>query len=108
MVFTCSYSDRDFSSVAHDLTFPPTDSAQTEPALVTISLTNDEINEGAEVFVVMLELVDAVDASRVDLSVRNVSLCRIGDNDRKQAYQFNCELRIYFQATNCNANTSNR
>ncbi len=86
VVFTCSFSDRDFSSVAHDLTFPLTNSAQTEPVSVTITLTNDEINEGAEVFVVMLELVDAVDASRIDLSVWNVSLCRIGDNDRKQAY----------------------
>ncbi len=73
--------------MTHDLTFPPTNLVQTEPALVTISLTNDETNEGAEVFVVMLELVDAVDASRVDLSVRNVSLCRIGDNDRKQVYR---------------------
>ncbi len=84
VVFTCSNSDRDFSSVTQDLTFPLTDSAQTEPVLVTISLADDEINEGAEVFVVMLELVDAVDASRVDLTVLNVSLCRIGDNDRKQ------------------------
>ncbi len=88
VVFTCSYSDRDFSSVTHDLTFPLTDSAQTETALVTISLTNDEINEGTEVFVVMLELVDAVDASRVDLSVRNVSLCCIRDDDCKQACQY--------------------
>ncbi len=85
VVFTCSFSDRDFSSVTHNLTFSLTDSAQTEPELVTISLTNDEINEGGEVFVLMLELIDAVDASRVDLSVRNVSLCHIGDNDRKQA-----------------------
>ncbi len=103
VVFTCSFSDQDFSSVTHDLTFPPTDSAQTEPAFVTISLTNDEINEGAEVFVVMLELVDAVYASHVDLSVRNVSLCRIGDNDRKQAYTIRpvkYELRIYFPAAN--------
>ncbi len=73
--------------MTHDLTFPPTNWVPTDPALVTIPLTNDEINEGAEVFVVMLELVDAVDASRVDLSVRNVSLCRIGDNDRKQVYR---------------------
>ncbi len=86
MVFTCSFSDRDFSSVAHDLTFPLTHSAKTEPALVTISLINDEINEGAEVFVVMLELVDAVDPDRVDLRVRNASLCRIGDNDRKSIF----------------------
>ncbi len=85
-MFTCSFSDRDFSSATHDLTFPLTNSSQTEPAFVTITLVDDEINEGAEVFVVMLELVDAVDASRIDLSVRNVSLCRIGDNDRKQAY----------------------
>ncbi len=72
--------------MAHDLTFPLTDSAQSEPALVTISLTNDEINEGAEVFMVMLELVDAVDPDRVDLSVRNASLCRNGDNDRKSIH----------------------
>ncbi len=73
--------------MSHDLAFPLTNLAQTEPVSVTITLTDDEINEGAEVFVVMLELVDAVDASRIDLSFRNVSLCRIGDNDRKQVYR---------------------
>ena len=30
-----------------------------------------------------LELVDAVDSNRVDLTDRNASLCHIGDNDRK-------------------------
>ncbi len=98
MVFTCSFSDRDFSSVAHDLTFPLTDSAHTEPALVTISLSNDEINEGHEVFVVMLKLVDAVDPDRVDLSVRNASLCRIVDNDRKSICHYSIVgfLRVLF------------
>ena len=46
-------------------------------------VTDDTINEADEVFVVLLEFVDAVDPNRVDLSFRNASLCRIGDNDRK-------------------------
>ncbi len=50
---------------------------------VTIPLIDDNINEGDEVFVVFVELVDAVDDSRVDFSIRNATLCRIGDNDRK-------------------------
>ena len=48
-----------------------------------IILTNDVINEADEVFVVHLEVVDAVDPNRVNLESRNASLCRIGDNDRK-------------------------
>ena len=48
-----------------------------------INVTDDIINEADEVFVVHLELVDAVDPNRVDLGVRNASLCRIGDDDRK-------------------------
>ena len=41
------------------------------------------VNEAKEVFIVHLELVDAVDPNRVNLDRRNASLCRIGDNDRK-------------------------
>ena len=48
-----------------------------------IAVNNDAINEADEVFIVYLELVDAVDLNRVHLGVRNGSLCRIGDNDRK-------------------------
>ncbi len=49
-----------------------------------IRIVNDTINEAEQNFALLLELVDAVDPARVDLtSERFVSLARIFDNDRK-------------------------
>ena len=48
---------------------------------VLIAVMDDIINEAEEVFVVRLELIAAVDPNRVNLGVRNASLCHIGDND---------------------------
>ena len=64
-----------------------------------IPLTDDIINEANEVFVVRLELVTAVDPNRVDLTDRNASLCRIGDNDRKlesTRIDITCSLNYLF------------
>ena len=62
--------------------FPASDQTEAINIDVFINLTDDMINEADEVFVVRLELVDALDPNRVDLDARDASLCRIGDNDR--------------------------
>ncbi len=59
---------------------------------VTVRITNDEINEGEEVFAVIVELVEALDPSRVTIGLRNASLCRIMDDDRKFC---NVSLSVY-------------
>ena len=63
--------------------FPASDLVDAVNVDVFINVRDDTINEADEVFVVLLEVVDAVDPNRVDLGVRNASLCRIGDDDRK-------------------------
>ncbi len=62
---------------------PPSDQFVPVVVNVPIAITDDGINEAEEVFVVILELVAAQNPDKVDLNVRNVSLCTIGDNDRK-------------------------
>ncbi len=63
------------------MTFSASNSASAVNIPVSIPVNDDNINEGGEVFVVFVELVDAVDDSRVGFSVRDATLCRIGDND---------------------------
>ncbi len=63
------------------MTFPVSDSAADQTIDVRMPINEDNINEGDEVFVVFMELVGAVDDSRIDFSFRNATLCRIGDND---------------------------
>ena len=56
---------------------------QRDDVATPIPITNDDIDEVDEVFVVVLELVDAVNPDRVDILVRPASLCRIVDEDSK-------------------------
>ncbi len=67
--------------MSHSVTFPAANTSSLTQISLSIPVNDDSINEGLEVFVVILELVDAVDQSRVDLSIRNATLGRIGDND---------------------------
>ncbi len=76
-------SEKDFVNVTHDVTFPATEDFGPHTIVVLIPLVDDNINEGHEAFAVILELIDAVDPDRVDLSSRSAVLCRISDNDRK-------------------------
>ena len=48
-----------------------------------IPISDDEINELEEGFIVVLEVASAVDPALVDLSGRNTALFRIRDNDGK-------------------------
>ncbi len=63
--------------------FQASDSTSDVIIPISIPINDDDIDEGNEEFVVFVELVDAVDNSRVDLSERNVTLCHLGDNDGK-------------------------
>ena len=48
-----------------------------------IPINDDEINEPNEYFMISLVLVGAIHPERVNLDNRNVSVCKIVDNDRK-------------------------
>ena len=48
-----------------------------------IDVVDDAINESQEGFVAILEVVDAVDVSMIDLTQRQVTQCNIGDDDCK-------------------------
>lgn len=74
---------KDFSISSHYVTFPETKQVENEDRDIFIAISDDNINEGDEVFVVIMELLDAVDPTRVDLSACYATLCMIGDNDRK-------------------------
>ena len=53
-----------------------------QPSLtLSVPVVNDDIEEVDELFVLVLELVSAVNPDRVDLSERNISLARINDDD---------------------------
>ena len=48
---------------------------------LSVPVVNDDIDEDDELFVLLLELVSAVNPDRVDLSERNISLLQITDDD---------------------------
>lgn len=80
--------DNDFDTTVVVVTFFPDEPmlkmdtpVQQIPAPVDIF--NDDINEATEqLFVVTLTIVESVNVSLVNNSVRNFSLCRIRDDDR--------------------------
>ena len=64
------------------ITFEPDEISTILDIPVPITIFDDEINEvEEEIFVAVLQLVDAINPSQVDFS--NATLCRITDNDRK-------------------------
>ena len=73
---------RDFDITPIEIIFEANEFTR-DDVVSQISIINDEINEADEFFVVVLEIVDAVNPAIVDLSVQNASLCQIMDNDRK-------------------------
>ncbi len=78
-----AFSENDFNNETHIVTFPRSVFQSYIYLQVSIPIIDDDINEGDEVFAVILELIDAVDPNRVDLSFLNACLCTIIDNDRK-------------------------
>ena len=71
----------DFNDSVHIVTVPA--GQRVEDIDVFIPITDDDINEADEGFVVLLEVVDPAVAPFVDLSTRNATLGRIDDNDGK-------------------------
>ena len=80
----CNPDLNDFNNSAITLTFEPDEEGEVSEMDAPVPVTDDAINEATEqVFVVELMLVSSLDPNTVDLTVRNSSLCRIIDNDRK-------------------------
>ena len=74
----------DFNNSAITLIFEPDEDLVVSEMNAPVPVTDDAINEATEqVFVVELMLVSSSDPNTIDLTVRNSSLCRIIDNDRK-------------------------
>ena len=75
------FEDRDFDTTEVNITFP---AGIAEIQRINIGIVNDSINEVEQLFVIFLQVVDAVDPSRVNLeSGRFATLGRILDDDRK-------------------------
>ena len=53
----------------------------TRDLALSVRVVDDDIDEDNELFAVLLEVVDAVNPNRVDLSERNISVLRIADDD---------------------------
>ncbi len=70
----------DFNTTVLTWVFP---SGQVNPDIDTpIQITDDEKDEAMQMFIVFLEVIDAVNFDLVTVT-RSVSMCRINDDDRK-------------------------
>ena len=56
---------------------------------LSVMVVNDDIDEDDELFAVLLEVVDAVNPHRVNLTERNISVLRIADDDSEY------DLRVF-------------
>ena len=73
---------RDFNITLIEITFEADEINTILDVSVPIAIFDDEINEvEEEIFVVVLELVDAINSNTVDFN--DATLCRIIDDDRK-------------------------
>ena len=73
---------RDFNVTPIEITFESDEINTILDVSVPITIFDDEINEvEEEIFVAVLQLVDAINSSMVDFN--DATLCRITDNDRK-------------------------
>ncbi len=64
------------------ITIPATE--QPEQVIFSVELFDDDINEAEQVFVLVMELLDALTPVDVDLTPRNACLVVIIDDDSKQ------------------------
>ena len=76
---TLSSSVTDFDTTSFEVVLQPGQTTVDAP----IDVVDDAINENREGFVAILEVVDAVDVSMIDLAQRQVTQCNIGDDDGK-------------------------
>ena len=89
--------EADFNSSPFNVVFPADEGLNTVADVdAFISIVDDEINEHMEqVFVALLEVVSAINIELLNLTERNLAVCRIIDNDRK------CLLYIYIYMQYC-------
>lgn len=73
----------DFNNSAITIIFEPDENGEISEMAAPVLVTDDAVNEATEqVFVVTLKHINSLDPSKVDLTIRPTSLCRIVDNDR--------------------------
>ena len=58
----------------------------TRDLALSVRVVDDDIDEDDELFAVLLEVVDAVNPHRVNLTERNISVLRIADDDGECDY----------------------
>ena len=73
---------RDFSIESVDVTFEA-DARERAEKTVSIVITDDEINEATQYFIIELSVKEVIDTSTVSLVTRNTTLGVIHDNDRE-------------------------
>ena len=66
----------------------------TRNLVLSVMVVDDDIDEDDEFFAVLLEVVDAVNPDRVDLSERNISVFRIADDDGECDCVYMCFCRL--------------
>ena len=82
--YKCFPDLNDFNNTNITIVFEPDEDAEVNERRAPIFVTDDDVNEANEqVFVVELILIDSLDPTSADLTIRPASLCRIIDNDRK-------------------------
>ena len=75
-------STRDFRRTTIEVRFEP-DGQSNNTVVVNVPTDNDDVNEANQYFVVLLEVMQADDQNRVDLTAGNISTCMIEDDDCK-------------------------
>ena len=69
------------------MTFQPDEDAPINEHSVPVAIIDDDVNEAMEQdFVVVLRLNESINEESISLETRNVSLCRIIDDDCKPYY----------------------
>ena len=90
LVLTINFSVADFSDFADfdnttlTVTFQSDEDAPVNEHSVPVAIVDDDVNEAMEQdFVVVLRLSESINQESISLETRNVSLCRIIDDDCK-------------------------
>lgn len=71
----------DFDGTMKSITFPADGVDSVFIMDVPVAIVDDEINEAQQFFVVLMEVVDAVNPKLLNNADRNISMCTILDND---------------------------
>lgn len=81
----------DFNNTVLTIVFEPDeDEASVNQKEAFIPITDDLVDEADEqVFVALIRVIESLDSDSVILTQRNVSLCRINDNDGKRFHYYN-------------------